>query len=207
MNESHLADLTGMRLKCIALVLCLIGMSICIRMLVVLPDRLDPQGGSNSICINSPQSPVPGGNGMEVTAHLTVCSGGFVHDSATYIYLHRVDEKESPRSLVFRFSNDPYAAPPTIKWINSTQLAISVESVELVTKIVPSFEGVAITYSIGHEHEARQEWPQQVLALKRNAVGSAVFTVVLLLLAVWLCFSIRSHTRARTGHPGGSFPQ
>jgi hypothetical protein len=190
---------TAKILKRVALAGCLIAIALSVRMLVVLPDRLDPQAGSNGICMDSPQSPVTSGKEMEVTAHLTVCSGGFVHDSATYLYLHRVDEKESPRSLVFRFSNDPYAAPPTIKWINATQLAISVESVELVTKMVPSFEGVAITYSIGHENEARQEWQRQVLALKRTAVASAVFTLVLLLLAVWLWFSIRSEKRARSG--------
>ncbi|MFZ0007236.1 MAG: hypothetical protein WAK94_03255 [Steroidobacteraceae bacterium] len=187
-------------MKRVALVLCLIGMVISIRFLALLPDRLDPQGDSNGICTVSPVPPVASSNGMEVTAHLTVCSGGFVHDSATYVYLHKVDEKESPRSLVFRFSNDPYAAPPVIRWIDPSHLAISVDTVELVTKILPSFEGVAIAYSVGHEKGERGQWQQQVLAIKRAAVATAVLTLVLLLLSVWLWFSIRNDKRARTGH-------
>lgn len=186
-------------LKCIALVTCLIGMAFSIRFLVVLLDRLDPQGDNNSICMASPLPPVANDSGMEVTGHQTVCDGWFVHDSAIYIYLHKHSEVESPRSLVFRFSDDPYVGPPIIKWVNPSQLAISVDSVELVTKMVPLFGGVAIAYSIGREKEDRVQWQRDVVRLKRMGVYSAEFTLVVLVLVVWLWFSIRRDKRARTG--------
>jgi hypothetical protein len=191
-------------LKRIALAMCLLGVAVFVRLLFVLHDRLDPQGDSNGVCIASPLQPVTNDSGMEVTGHLTVCDSMFIHDSATYIYLHKRDEKESPRSLVFRFSDDPYVASPAIKWISPSQLAISVDSVDLVTKIVPYFAGVAIAYSIGREKEDREQWQQQVLDFKRMMVVGSVSIVVLLLLVVWLWLSIRSDKRAQRGASTGS---
>jgi len=132
---------------------------------------------------------------MEVTAHFTVCSGGFVHDAATYVYLHKRGEQDSPRSLVFRYSNDQLA-PPNIKWADSSHLTVSVDSVELVTKMVPSFEGVSIAYLIGREQEGRGNWQQQQRFIKEVGVASAVLALSLLILAIWLSSLIRRDLRA-----------
>lgn len=191
-------------LKAVALAICLVGIFVCVRFLVLLPDRLDPQGTSNSICAVAPLASVENGGGMEVTAHLTVCSGGFVHDSATYIYLHKKGEQETPERLVFRFSNDPYAGPPIVKWADPSHVTVSVDSVELVTKIVPSHQGVEIAYLIGREKGDRAQVQHELVGLKRTAIGSGVVALVLLVLAGWLGFSIRRDWRTRTGNPGSA---
>lgn len=190
-------------LKPSGLAICVIAIGLCVRMLLLLPARLDPQGDSNSICTPAPLPPVAGGNDMEVTAHLTVCSGGFVHDAATYVYLHKTGEQESPRSLMFRYSNDQLA-PPNIKWADSSHLTVSVDSLELVTKMVPSFEGVSIDYLIGREQEGRGNWQQQQRFIKEVGVVSTVFALFLLILAIWLSFLIRRDLRARGTHLVGA---
>jgi hypothetical protein len=182
--------------KRIALAACLIGAAVVIRVLVVLPARLDPQGRSSSACIASSLAPAGNVAGMEATGHLTVCDSMFVHDSATYIYLHRQHERENPQSLVFRFFDDPYAAAPVVKWISPSQLSISVESVDLVTKMVSSYEGIEIVYSIGREKEQREMWDRQVLQLHRTIIDTSAAAVVLLLLTVWLWSSIRREKRS-----------
>jgi len=185
--------------KRIALAVCLICTAVVIRILVVLPARLDPQGTSSSACIASSLAPARNGTGMEATGHLTVCDSMFVHDSATYIYLHGQHERESPRSLIFRFFDDPYAGAPVIKWISPSKLSISVESVDLVTKMVSSYEGIEMAYSIGREKEKREMWDRQVLQLHRTIIDTSAAAVVLILLTVWLLSSIWREKRAVSG--------
>ena len=184
--------------KRIAFVLCLVIMFVFIRFFALLPDRLDPQGGGS--CAKSVYPTVTSGAGMEISGHLTVCDD-LIHDAgATYLYLHKSGEPESQGSLIFRFADDPSAGSPTVKWVSPSQLVISVESVEQVSKIVPSFDGISITYVIGRENEGRGEWPKQVRRIEITAVVVAVLTFASLLLVVWLWFSIRRDNLARTGH-------
>lgn len=203
-NEKHGRMTLFIASKRIPLAACLICMVVAIRILVVLPERLDPQGASSSACVASSLAPARSVAGMDVTGYLTVCDSMFVHDSATYIYLHGQHERESPRSLVFRFFDDPYAGAPVIRWTSPSQLSISVESVDLVTKMVSSYQGIHIAYSIGREREQREMWNRQVLQLHRTIIDTGAAIVVLLLLTAWLWISIRREKRAGSSDAGST---
>jgi hypothetical protein len=197
--------------KRIAFVIGLVVLLGFIRFFAVLPDRLDPQGSGDGSCAHSAFPAVTSGTGMEISGHLTVCDD-LIHDvGATYLYLHKSGESESRQSLIFRFADDPHAGPPAAKWVNASQLVISVESVEQVSKAVPSFDGVSITYVVGREKEGREEWPKQVRRIESTAIVVAALMIALLLLMVWLWFSIRRDRRSRVGYasstPGGSSPR
>ena len=118
-------------------------------------ENRDPQGGSNRYCISEELPPVSNKTGMVVTAHNTVCDmlGG---NSAVYVYVHKLGQEESRKSLVFRYVDNPGALLPKFKWINDLTLRISVEDVSQVTKQLNMMDGVKITYVIGNEEYPRK---------------------------------------------------
>ncbi len=77
-----------------------------IFLLYCLASALDPQGDGNDICVKDPLLAVPGGQGMLVSGHQTLCEN-FIHDSAIYLYLHKAGEIDDPASLFFRYHDDP----------------------------------------------------------------------------------------------------
>ena len=113
-------------------------------------ENRDPQGEATSNCYSMKLKPVPNKSDMVATAHNTVCDG-FGGNSVVYVYIHGVDQDDSRKSLVFRYS-DKYDVPsPTIEWINDSSLRISVGEVSQVTKQLFSIDGVTVTYNIGKQ--------------------------------------------------------
>ena len=113
-------------------------------------DNLDPQGGNNYNCTKVELPPVPNKSGMVVTAHNTVCDV-FGGNSAIYVYVHKLGQDESKKSLVFRYA-DKYDVPaPTFEWTSNMSLRISVGDVSQITKQLHEIDGVKITYEIGKE--------------------------------------------------------
>jgi hypothetical protein len=165
-----------------------------------LPTAMDPQGGESDGCINEELPAVSNGAGMVATGHETWCDDVFVHDGATYIYVHRSGKGESRKSLVFRFGNSvDYGVqyePPRLEWGDKSTLHISVGTVEDVTKQVNFIDGVRISYSIGKEEYLREDWDRSLEQLKHIAEGMLVALVALTCVCVIL---VRSIINARRG--------
>lgn len=103
---------------------------------------------------------VPNGTGLVVTSHVTGCAIVLLATAYTqYVYVHRIGEADSARSLVFKYdlSGVESIDDPRIVWRDSSNLQISIPEVGAVFKQVNSIDGVRISYSIGKEDYARQE--------------------------------------------------
>lgn len=115
-------------------------------------EHQDPQGEASSNCIKKELPQLSNGSDMVVSAHETACDG-FGGSWAIYIYVHKLNEVESKKSLVFRFSEstgidsqNPY---PTFEWTSKNALRISINHVAEVTKQLDTMKGINITYAIG----------------------------------------------------------
>jgi hypothetical protein len=110
---------------------------------------LDSLGEASNNCVRQDYPSVPNAGGMIATVHDTTCDFGLAHGAeTTYIYLHRLGEGDSRRSLVFRYANLGNLVPPHIAWSDNLNLHISVPAVGEVTKRVTSVSGIRIFYSI-----------------------------------------------------------
>jgi hypothetical protein len=110
----------------------------------------DPQGNANVSCVKAEFDPIRSETGMVVSGHNTVCDG-FGGDSAVYIYVHRIDERENSGELVLRYSERTDWELPDIKWTGENQLMIRLKHAIQVTKKVTTIGSVAITYQIEQE--------------------------------------------------------
>lgn len=111
-------------------------------------DNLDPQGGENYYCHSVELKPAANNSGIVVTAHNTVCDG-FGGSSAIYVYVHKLEERESKQSLVFRYFDKSDVPAPTFEWVNDSSLRIVVGDVSQVTKQLDTIAGVKIIYVVG----------------------------------------------------------
>src|ERR1700688_1556498 len=79
---------------------------------------------------------VPNGAGLVATGHSTGCAVVLLFTAfTTYVYVHKIGESDSAKSLVFRFNESPdSSAEPQIVWSDASNLRISVSTVDAVTK-------------------------------------------------------------------------
>jgi hypothetical protein len=164
-----------------------------------LPDYLDPQGiapkdMNAESCFSAALPDVAGGDGLVVSGHHTYCDN-FIHDSAVYVYLHRVNEPADRRHLVFRYSDYAWLPEPKIRWTGTSALYISVGPVVEVTKEVSSMEGVRITYSIKSEQYSRRDADREVYDVLLLAGGVLLFGILMAILSWRLIRSIRRGRR------------
>jgi hypothetical protein len=141
------------------LIVSVLGIMVLLRGLYIQLAPMDSLGEASDNCARGDLPSVPNGIGTVATAHSTSCDYFMIHgDETTFVYLHRLGEKDSAKSLLFRFydssSND---ADPHMEWADSSNLRISVPAVLVVTKQVTSMNGVKISYSIGKEEMSREE--------------------------------------------------
>lgn len=127
-----------------------------------LPSALDWQGESNSSCLASRLAPVSNGQGMTISGHITLCDD-FFHYEEVYIYLHKADEPESRRSLIFRYIAKPLKPFPKVQWSGSGSAIISAEYIVQATKIVTSHDGFSIHYDIEHAEFPNRLWQNSPL--------------------------------------------
>ena len=172
---------------------CAVAILTALPLLYLVSERLDPQGGSNSSCISEPLPPVSNGSGIIVSGHHTVCDN-IVHDSAIYLYLHKAGGADTPSSLIFRYADDPSTALPKMEWKDNNSVLISVGDVVQVTKLVESFDGINIRYSIGREQIPREAWGLNVRHLEYLF---ALLVAVLVTAVVSGAFLIKSIIRDR----------
>jgi hypothetical protein len=163
------------------LVVSVLGIIVLLRGLYIQLGPLDSLGEVSDNCARGDLPSVPNGAGMVATEHFTSCGYFIIHgEVTTFVYLHTVGEKDSAKSLVFRFydssSND---VDPQIEWADSSNLRISVPAVWVVTKQITSMNGVKISYSIGKEEMSREE-PAKL----RMHDARILFACMLLLTAI-----------------------
>jgi hypothetical protein len=165
--------------------------------LVALPGRLDPQGEVNRSCFSEALPSVPGVNGMLVSGHETYCDS-FIHDSATYVYLHRAGAKDGSGNLILRYGDHYGAASrsPVIQWTDASTLSVSLGRVGLITKMVSVVDGVRIVYSVAGEDYPRSDWAAHVHDEKVIALSVSAFELALLALCWRLIVAIRRRRRA-----------
>lgn len=132
---------------------------------------------------------------MVATAHTLYCTYFIAHGGGTtYVYVHKVAEPDSARSLVFRFDDSEGDPPTEIVWSGPSTLLISIPAVGEVTREVHSIGSVKLVYRIG-----RQETPMGT-SLKENRkselemIGMFVFFIAIFVLA---SRSIMKRRRAR----------
>jgi hypothetical protein len=163
------------------LVVSVLGIIVLLRGLYFQLGPLDSLGEDSDNCARGDVLSAPNGAGMVATAHTTSCDYFIIHgEETTFVYLHRLGEKDSKKSLVFRFyDSDSNDADPQMEWADSSNLRISVPAVWVVTKQVTSMNGVKISYSIGKEEMSRQE-----LARLKVHDATILFAGLVLLTAI-----------------------
>jgi hypothetical protein len=134
----------------LAIALTLIGVLVVALLLWRWRVDSDPQGNANVSCTKAELDPIGSATGVVVSGHNTVCDG-FGGDSAVYLYVHRVDEKESSDQLVLRYSERTDWELPKIEWTGENQLMIRVKHVIQVTKKATTLGSVKISYQIEQE--------------------------------------------------------
>lgn len=165
------------------LVVSVLGIIVLLRGVYVQLGPLDSLGEDSDNCARGDVSSVPNGAGMVATEHLTTCDYFMIHGEVrTFVYLHRVGEKDSAKSLVFRFydsSSSSNDVDPQMEWADRSSLRISAPVVWVVTKQVTSMNGVKISYSIAKEEMSREE-----LAKLRMHDATILFACLVLLTAI-----------------------
>jgi hypothetical protein len=156
----------------------IVGIAVVLLLLFRFFSPLDSLGQTNERCDARGDFPsVPNGTGMVATGHSTGCAIALLStEFTTYVYVHKAGEKDSAKSLVFRFYESPkFFDDPKIVWSDDSNLHISVSEVGEITKQLNSMDGVKISYSVGKEAFSREE------DLKESRHWATV-------LLVWLTF-------------------
>jgi len=137
----------------------LIGIALVLYALYGLLRPRDSLGEYSSDCDSRGELPsVPNGSGMVATGHSTGCAIALLSTAfTTYVYLHRLGESDSAKSLIFRFDEGEYYGDPQITWTDTVSLHISVPGVMLVTKQVTSVGTIKISYSVAKEDMSREQ--------------------------------------------------
>ena len=147
----------------------------------------DSLGVASANCARQDFSPVPNGAGMVATAHAVNCTYGLAHGAdTTFMYVHKPEEADGRKSLVFRFSNFGTLGDPQMTWSDSSSLNISIPEVGEITKQLGSMGATRIAYSIGKVDVS----PQEHLRLIR--LYAAILVAFLVLLITVLSLTLRS---------------
>jgi hypothetical protein len=169
------------------LVVTVLGIVLVLKFLYEDIGPSDSLGEASDNCARGDLPSVPSGSGMVATAHFTSCTYGFAHGAeTTYVYVHKTGEKDSRKSLVFRFDNGGNLDEPQITWSDNLSLHISVGAVGEVTKQIASKDGVKISYSIGKEDMSREE------SLSIRMHDAKILFVCLVLLTGICVLAVRS---------------
>lgn len=137
----------------------IVGITVVLLLLFRLLSPLDSLGQTDKSCDAREEIPsVPNGTGLVATGHSTGCAIALLStEFTTYVYVHKAGDKDSAKSLVFRFYESPSFDGPKIVWGDDSNLHISVSEVGEVTKQLNSMDGVKISYSVGKEAFSREE--------------------------------------------------
>ena len=88
--------------------------------------------------------------GLVVTGHAPNCEDS----NQVFVYLHKVNEPESRKNLIFTYAIAYDASEekiyPTIIWRDDRNLNIAVHHVSLIARNKKLLDGISITYDIGH---------------------------------------------------------
>ncbi len=174
-------------LKILVLLSCVTVVLMSLWFFCRVPSLLDPQGEVSSVCKRLRLSPSSNGKGLIVTGYYSVCDD-ISHDSAVYVHLHTVAERETRDTLIFRYFDYPLANPPQFRWLSPSSLVISVGAVEMITKMVTSHSGAHIGYSIRQELHPRDT--------SNSVMGLVPYVIGLLLLDIALFFLGKSIVRS-----------
>jgi len=173
----------------------IIGIAVVLLGLFNALSPLDSLGETSGDCdVRNDFPSTPNGTGIVATGHSTGCAIALLSTQfTTYVYVHRAGEKDSPKSLVFRFFNsDENFDDPHIVWTDNSNVHISIPEVGEVTKHLTSIDGVKISYAIGKEEFSREEDRKYTIML-------AAGLFVLLIFLTGSCFltvrSIRKQKR------------
>lgn len=139
--------------------------------------RINSLGESDGGCeIRGDATSVPSGTGMIATAHIVGCDGPYDAIAyTTYVYVHKVGENDSAKSLVFSFDAD--SGDLKMVWTDNSNLRISISEAGDMTKKITSMDGVKISYSI-----AKEGYSPEDIARSSRLEEAASF--------VWLIFCI-----------------
>jgi hypothetical protein len=161
---------------------------------------VDSLGDTNEDCIKTDLLSAENGAGIVATAHVTDCTFGLAHGAETiYVYLHRLGEKDSSKSLVFRFDNIKSWDRPHVKWINSTNLHISIREVGEISKQITSLGDIKIFYSIDQLDISAEESSRLT---KHDALMLCAWLVLLTSVFVLALISIRGQKASgQVGQP------
>jgi hypothetical protein len=172
----------------------IVGIAVVLLLLFRFFSPLDSLGQTDESCDTRGEFPsVPNGTGMVATGHSTGCAIALLStEFTTYVYVHKAGEKDSAKSVVFRFYESPgFFDGPKIVWSDDSNLHISVSEVGEITKQLNSMDGVKISYSVGKEVFSREE------DLKESRHWATVLFVWLTFLT-GLCFlAVRLITRQK----------
>jgi hypothetical protein len=138
----------------------IVGIAVVLLLLFRFFSPLDSLGQTDARCDTRGEFPsVPNGTGMVATGHSTGCTIALLSTEFTsYVYVHKAGEKDSAKSLVFRFYESPeFFDYPKIVWSDDSNLHISISEVAEVTKQLNFIDAVKISYSVGKEAFSRGE--------------------------------------------------
>jgi len=170
------------------LVVSLIGVVPALFGLYVAIRPVDSLGLADKNCATEIFPPVPNGEGMVATAHETSCDYAPVHgDDTTYVYIHRAEERDSAKSLVFRFENIPNGESgqsPRLLWSDNLTLHISVSQVGEITKQLASLGQLRISYSIGRENTPAGSSQRFKVHIAEASFGLLIFMIGIFILTV-----------------------
>jgi len=171
------------------LVVSILGLFFVLKLLYNDLSPLDSLGQTDESCDTRGDFPsVPNGTGMVATGHSTGCAIVLLStEFTTYVYVHKAGEKDSAKSLVFRFYESlEFFDDPKIVWSDDSNLHISISEVGEVTKQLNSMDGVKISYSIGKEDFSHEE------SLKLARHYDKILLVLLVFLTLICALTVRS---------------
>ena len=171
------------------LVVSILGLFFVLKVLYNDLSPLDSLGQTDESCDTRGDFPsVPNGTGMVATGHSTGCAIVLLStEFTTYVYVHKAGEKDSAKSLVFRFYESLEAfEDPKIVWTDNSNLHISISEVGEVTKQLNSVDGVKISYSIGKVDFSHEE------SLRLTRHYDEILLVWLVFLTLICALTIRS---------------
>ena len=114
---------------------------------VYLWSNSDSHGDTNSSCDKFDEPSIASGKGMTVSAHTTACTtiGSSV---VSYVYIHPSNQRPTADNLVFRYSQNGGSDSLKVEWIDEGRVALQVEGVSHISKILTTYGSIAIAYRL-----------------------------------------------------------
>ena len=165
----------------------LIGIPVVLGLLIAEFRPEDSLGKTSSECdARGDYRAVANGSGVVVTGHTTGCVVVLLSTTyTTYVYLHRPEESDSSKSLIFRYvEGDENIADPQITWTDDVSLHISVPEVGTVTKQVSSIGPYKISYSIGKEEWSHEDDINDTRRYQEMLAANLLFLIGVCLLTL-----------------------